>query len=68
MHKGQPNKIDRKQAQECAFADMQERLIKKPVLKLPDYDKPFVLRTDASDSGLGAALMQQHGEMLYSVA
>ena len=67
-HKGQPNKIRWGQAQEKAFSSLQCCLLKQPILKLPDYSKPFILRTDASNFGLGAALMHQHDERLYPVA
>ena len=60
--KGQPNKIRWGQAQEKAFSSLQDCLLKRPSLKLPDHGKPFILRTDASNFGLGAALMQQHDE------
>ena len=30
------------------------------MLKLPDFEKPFILSTDASDTGLGAILKQDH--------
>ena len=39
-----------------------------PELKLPDFDKDFVLRTNASDTGLGAVLLQKHGEMMFPIA
>ena len=66
--KGQPNKIRWGQAQEKAFSSLQDCLLKRPILRLPDHSKPFILRTDASNFGLGAALMQQHDEKLYPVA
>ena len=66
--KGQPNKIRWGQAQEKAFSSLQDCLLKRPILKLPDHSKPFILRTDASNCGLGAALMQQHYKRLYPVA
>ena len=65
--KGQPNNIRWGQAQEKAFSNLRDSLLKRPILKFPDYSKPFILRTNASNCGLGAALMQQHDEKLYSV-
>ena len=56
------------QAQEKAFSSLQDYLLKRPILRLPDHSKPFILRTDASNFGLGAALMQKHEEKLYPVA
>ena len=37
-----------------------------PVLKLPEFQKELVLRTDASDTGLGTLLLQTHDDQLYS--
>ena len=37
-------------------------------LRLPDHNKPFVPSTDASNSGMGAALMQEHNEKYYPIA
>ena len=66
--KGQTNKVQWGEAQERAFLTLQERLLKKPILKLPDHQKPFILWTDASNCGLGASLMQEHDDKLYPVA
>uniref|UniRef100_H2ZRV8 Reverse transcriptase RNase H-like domain-containing protein n=1 Tax=Latimeria chalumnae TaxID=7897 RepID=H2ZRV8_LATCH len=42
-----------------AFQQLKESLTSTPVLTLSDFRKPFTVHTDASDTGLGAVLMQQ---------
>lgn len=44
---------------EC-FNELKSNLVKSPILALPDVNKTFYLRTDASDNGLGAAVLQEH--------
>ena len=39
-----------------------------PVMAYPDYTKPFILHTDASERGLGAALFQKQDGQLQVIA
>ena len=59
--KNRPNSIkDWQDHHERAFQTLKNRLTSSPILRLPvsQEGKPFVLRTDASDIGLGAVLLQ----------
>ena len=42
-----------------AFEKLKSKLLKSPVLIVPDPAKPYVLHTDASDVGIGAVLSQE---------
>jgi hypothetical protein len=66
--KGQPNKVSWGVCQENAFNALKQRLISAPILKLPELDKLFVLRTDASDTGLGAVLLQEQEGVKLPIA
>ncbi len=44
---------------EKAFCELKALLSDKPILHSPDFEKSFVLQTDASELGLGAVLMQE---------
>ena len=44
--------------QGAAFRRLVHCMTHPPVLCYPDYSKPFLLRTDASNLGLGAVLCQ----------
>ena len=45
------------------FQDLKNALQSKPTLYLPKLDKPFLLQTDASATGIGAVLMQEIGNV-----
>ena len=49
---------------ECnnAFECLKNKLINAPILTPPDYDKPFIIRTDASRDGLGGVLLQKNDD------
>lgn len=59
LKKGFPDQIIWTPECENAYSQLKEALVSKPVLQLPDLSKPFVLRTDASGIGIGAALLQE---------
>lgn len=46
---------------EKAMQAIKEILVSAPVLANPDYDKPFIIQTDASDVGMGGVLVQGEG-------
>ena len=70
--KNKPNSIkDWQDHHERAFHILKNTLTSSPILRLPVFQegKPFVLRTDASDIGLGAVLLQDfEGECRLPIA
>ncbi|GFO13647.1 Pol polyprotein [Plakobranchus ocellatus] len=68
VHKGQPNIVNWGDSQERAYNSLRVAVTSNPVLQLPDVNKKFVLRTDASDRGLSAALTRENKGTLFPVA
>ena len=57
--KGESNKIRWEASQDQAFQTLKKRVTSAPILHLPDLSKTFILRSDASEYGLGAVLLQE---------
>lgn len=51
-----------------SFDSLRRALISAPVLAHPDFSKPFILDTDASDVAIGAVLSQVHNGMERVIA
>ena len=66
--KGKPLKVEWGPAQESAFQTLREQLTEAPILRLPDFARPFIVQADASDTGVGAALLQNFEDGLFPVA
>ncbi|CAM4631353.1 unnamed protein product [Lepidochelys kempii] len=57
--KKQPNAVQWTGRCQKAFNKLKATLMSDPVLRAPDFDKPFLVTTDASERGVGAVLMQK---------
>ena len=44
---------------------LKEKILSAPAMVFPDFDKPFLLETDASKEGLGAVLSQKQDDGCY---
>ena len=50
---------------EEAVRILKEKITSAPVLVFPDFNKPFLLETDASKEGLGVVLSQKQDDGRY---
>ena len=57
--KGAPNEVSWNKKCEDAFEKLKQLLCSSPIPRSPDFSRPFILQTDASDRGVGAVLSQE---------
>lgn len=50
---------------EASFRDLKTAMTSAPVLRLPDFERPFCIETDASDFGIRAVLLQDNHPIAY---
>lgn len=66
--KGTPNKIVWGESEIRAFQTLKNKLMSAPILHLPNLESEFILRSDASEEGIGAVLLQEEDGELFPVA
>ena len=66
--KDQPNQLNWGEAQNRASETLKGYIVNPPILRLPDFQKQFILRTDASNTGIGAILLQEESGVKHPVA
>lgn len=47
------------ETQQAAFEALKSALVNSPVLAIPDFNKKFIVQTDASNAGIAAVLLQE---------
>ena len=68
LQKKQPNALRWNEEHESAFEILKKTIVSEPMLRTPDFNLPFVVQTDASETAIGAALLQEFGDGLLPVA
>ena len=59
LQKKQPNVLKWNGEHESAFEVLKKTIVSEPMLRTPDFSLPFVVQTDASETAIGAALLQE---------
>ena len=65
LKKNLPLRVIWERKHEESFQMLKNILLSKPTLKFPHSEKPFVIRTDASDKAIAAVLLQEHDSVLH---
>ena len=63
-----PEKLKWGPEQDQAFQELKRCLVEPPILKMADFNVNFILKVDASDYALGAALVQETDGKEFPVA
>jgi hypothetical protein len=56
------------QVEENAYLEIKNTLLNAPILAYPDFDKNFIITTDASNIGCGAMISQMHGPIERAIS
>ena len=62
------HKVEWKEIHQKVLEILLDKLVNPPIMAYPDFSKPFLLHTDASQEGLGAVLYQQQQDKLRVIA
>ena len=68
VKKGAPNAVVWSDEAEHAFRSLIRHITEGPILCLLDISKQFILRTDASDTGIGTVLLQETAGIKFPIA
>ena len=60
-------KFEWNEERHATFLELKKHLMNNPILKLPNLEIPFVVRSDASNYALGSVLLQQHEGSMFHV-
>ena len=66
--KGKPKLVEWNDDAEKAFIELKQRLISAPILANPNFELPFTVQTDASDSAVAGILTQEHEGVEHVIA
>ena len=66
--KGSPNRVPWDDIHQRSFESLKSYMVSSPILRLPELQKVFILRTDAPNTGIGAVLLQESEGVAYPVA
>ena len=66
--KGSPNRVPWDDIHQRSFESLKSYMVSSPILRLPELQKVFILRTDASNTGIGAVLLQESEGVAFPVA